>query len=150
LDVERNRAAIHNWVRKTNLQPTSDEVPNQIALDETVIRINDEQFWLYAAVDPETNKFLHVRLFQTRTAQLTLLFLHELRPKQQVEQDTFDAVPLPMFFVSKSEYVTVTGYPEPQCSIDENSRVAYKMFLAEFSEEHLGYCEGSRRMESDM
>lgn len=89
LGVERSRTAIHNWVQKADLQPTSDDAPNQIALDETVIRINDERHWLYAAVDPETNEFLHVRLFQTRTTQLTLLFLRELRDKQQVEQATF-------------------------------------------------------------
>jgi len=89
LGVKRSRTAIHNWVQKADLKPTSDEATNQIAVDETVIRINDERYWLYAAVDPETNKFLHARLFQTRTTQLTLLFLHELRDKQQVEQATF-------------------------------------------------------------
>jgi len=58
-------------------------------VDETVIQTNDERQWLYAAVDPSTNEFLHVRLFQTRTTQLTVLFLRELREKQQVEQATF-------------------------------------------------------------
>lgn len=89
LGVERSRTAIHNWVQKADLQPTGDGAPNQIAVDETVIRINDERHWLYAAVDPQTNEFLHVRLFQTRTTQLTVLFLRELREKQQVEQATF-------------------------------------------------------------
>jgi transposase-like protein len=89
LGVERSRTAIHNWVQKADLQPAGDGAPNQIAVDETVIRINDERHWLYAAVDPQTNEFLHVRLFQTRTTQLTLLFLRELRDKQQVEQATF-------------------------------------------------------------
>jgi len=89
LGVERSRTAIHNWVQKADLQPTGNGAPNQIAVDETVIRINDERHWLYAAVDPETNEFLHVRLFQTRTTQLTVLFLRELREKRQVEQATF-------------------------------------------------------------
>jgi putative transposase len=89
LGVERSRTAIHNWVQKADLQPTSDTVPNQVAVDETVIRVNGEQYWLYAAVNPATNEFLHVRLFQTLTTQLTLLFFRELREKQQVEQATF-------------------------------------------------------------
>jgi len=89
LGVERSRTAIHNWVQKANLQPTSDGAPNQIAVDETVIQLNDERHWLYAAVNPETNEFLHVRLFQTRTTQLTVLFLRELREKQQGEHATF-------------------------------------------------------------
>ena len=83
------RKLIYNWVQKADLQPTSDTVPNQIAVDETVIRVNGEQCWLHAAVNPATNGFLHVRLFQTLTTQLTLLFLRELREKQQVEQATF-------------------------------------------------------------
>jgi len=40
------------------------------------------------AVDPETNKFLHVRLFPTRTTQLTVLFLRELQQRVPVTQTT--------------------------------------------------------------
>ncbi len=50
LGVQRSRKAIHDWVQKADLQPESGKSPNQIALDETVIRINDEQFWLYAVL----------------------------------------------------------------------------------------------------
>ena len=89
LGVERSRTAIHNWVQKADLQPTSDGEPNHIAVDETVIQLNEDRHWLYAAVDPETNEFLHVRLFATRTTERTLLFLRELRKQQQVEQTTF-------------------------------------------------------------
>ena len=88
LGVERSRTAIHNWVQKANVQPDSDAEPNHIAVDETVIRVNDERHWLYAAVDPTTNEILHVRLFQTRTTQLTVLFLRQLREQQQIEQAT--------------------------------------------------------------
>ena len=89
LGVERSRTAIHDWVQKADLQPVSDANPDHIALDETVIQVNDQRHWLYAAVDPETNQFLHVRLFQTRTTQLTVLFLHELREKQPIEEASF-------------------------------------------------------------
>jgi transposase-like protein len=63
LGVERSRTAVHNWVQKADLQPEDGASLNHVALDETVIRINDQQYWLYAAIDPETNKFLHIRLF---------------------------------------------------------------------------------------
>ena len=72
LSVKRSRTAIHNWVQNANLQPTSNAAPDHIAVDETVIQVNDERRWLYAAVDPETNEFLHARLFPTRTTQLTI------------------------------------------------------------------------------
>ena len=88
LGVERSRTAIHNWVQKADVQPTSDAAPDHIAVDETVIQVNDERRWLYAAVDPETNKFLHVRLFPTRTTQLTMLFLRELQQQVPVTQAT--------------------------------------------------------------
>ena len=63
--VKRSRKAIHDWVQKADLQSTDDANPDHFTFDETVIRINGQQFWLYAAVDPDTNKFLHVRLFTT-------------------------------------------------------------------------------------
>lgn len=35
----------------------------QLAVDEKVIRINSDDYYLYSAVDPETNEILHGRLF---------------------------------------------------------------------------------------
>jgi len=46
-----------------------------------VIRIDNQQYWLYAAVDPKSNELLHVRLFSTTTTALTELFLQELTEK---------------------------------------------------------------------
>ena len=89
LGVERSRTAIHNWVQKADLQPTGTHASNQIAVDETVIRLNGERHWLYAAVDPETNDFLHSRLYSRRTNWTTREFLQELREKHSVENCTF-------------------------------------------------------------
>jgi putative transposase len=89
LGVQRSRKAVHDWVQKADLQPDGDAAPNQVALDESVIRINDQQYWLYAAVDPETNIFLHIRLFSTYTTGLTEIFLHELREKHDVDDAVF-------------------------------------------------------------
>ena len=75
-------------MQNANLQPTSDAAPDHIAVDETVIQANDERRWLYTAVDPETNKFLYVRLFPARTTQLTVLFLQELQQYVPVTQAT--------------------------------------------------------------
>jgi putative transposase len=89
LGVERSRKAVHDWVQKAELQPTEGRSPNHVAVDETVIRINDQQYWLYAAGDPETNHLLHVRLFATTTTALTEIFLRELRQKHDVESAEF-------------------------------------------------------------
>jgi putative transposase len=87
--VQRSRKAVHDWVQKADLQPDGGAAPNHVALDESVIRINDQQYWLYAAVDPETNIFLHIRLFSTYTTGLTEIFLHELREKHDVDDAVF-------------------------------------------------------------
>ena len=44
LGVKRSRKAVHDWVQKADLQPTSGKTPNQVAVDETVIRIDDQQY----------------------------------------------------------------------------------------------------------
>jgi putative transposase len=49
-------------VQKAVFQPDDGEATNQIALPESVIRINDEQYWLYAAIDPAPENF-HICLF---------------------------------------------------------------------------------------
>lgn len=54
-----------------------------------MIRIDDERYRLYAAVDPATNHLRHIRLFSTYTAGLTQIFLRELREKHDVEQSLF-------------------------------------------------------------
>ncbi|WP_394348257.1 IS6 family transposase [Natrinema pallidum] len=87
--VDRSRKAVHDWVQKADLQPATDATPNHVALDETVIQIDDHRYWLYAAVDPETNRILHIRLFSTTTTALTERFLQELTEKHDVEDAVF-------------------------------------------------------------
>ena len=42
LGAGRSRTAIHNWVQNADLWTTSDATPNHIAVDETVIQVNNE------------------------------------------------------------------------------------------------------------
>ncbi len=77
--------AVHNWVQKADLQPADGENPDRVAVDQKAIRINDEQHWLYAAVDPQTNRILHSRLFPTYTIPIAREFLTELAEKHDVE-----------------------------------------------------------------
>jgi len=53
LGFQRSRKAIHDWMQKGDLQPESGREPNEVAVDETVILINDQQFWLCAATNPQ-------------------------------------------------------------------------------------------------
>ncbi|WP_257628158.1 IS6 family transposase [Haloplanus salinarum] len=87
--VERARSTVHNWVHKADLQPEEGRRPDHVAVDETVIRLNDEQYWLYAAVDPETNELLHTKLEPTRTNVIAYSFFRELREKHDVDDAVF-------------------------------------------------------------
>jgi transposase-like protein len=87
--VQRARSTVHNWVHKADLQPEEGRSPDHVAVDETVIRLNDEQYWLYAAVDPETNKLLHTKLEPTRTNVIAYSFFRELREKHDVDDAVF-------------------------------------------------------------
>ena len=95
--VDRVRSTVHNWVHKADLQPESGQSPNHVAVDETVIQLDDEQYWLYAAVDPDSNDLLHTKLEPTRTNVIADQFFAELREKHDVDDAIFlvdGAVPL--------------------------------------------------------
>lgn len=71
MGTERCRSTVHNWVQKPDLQPTDGADRDHVAVDETVIKLNDERFWLYAAADPDTNRLLHMTLFPARNPAIT-------------------------------------------------------------------------------
>ncbi|PSP64458.1 IS6 family transposase [Halobacteriales archaeon QH_8_67_27] len=87
--VSRARTIVHNWVHKATLRPESGRSSDHVAVDETVIRIDDEQYWLYAAVDPDSNELLHAKLETTRTNALAEVFVGELREKHAVDDTVF-------------------------------------------------------------
>ena len=89
LGVQRSHVAIHEWVHKANLQPISTVTADQLAVDEKMIRLHGQEFWLYGAVDPKTNEILHVSLFPTAAKQTTRWFLDELHRRYQLEDVLF-------------------------------------------------------------
>lgn len=76
-------------VHKADLQSESGQCPDHVAVDGTVIQFNDEQYWLYATVDPETNQLFHTRLVPTTTKVIAHSFLTELSEKTDVENAVF-------------------------------------------------------------
>ena len=71
LGVDRSHVAVHEWVHKADLQPISTVSADQLAVDGKVIRLHGQDFWLYDAVDPQTNEILHVSPFPTVIEQTT-------------------------------------------------------------------------------
>jgi transposase-like protein len=83
--VERARFTVPNWVRKADLQPASGRSPDHVAVDETVIQLGNEGYWLYAAVDPNSNESLHTLLEPVRNNVFAHAFFGELREKHDVD-----------------------------------------------------------------
>jgi len=80
---------VHNWVHKADLQPEDGQSSDHVAVDETVIQLNGQQYWLYGAVDPETNELLHTQLEPTTTTVLAQSFLATVRKKHDVDDAVF-------------------------------------------------------------
>ena len=89
LGVGRSHVAIHDWVHKADLQPASTVTEDQIAVDETMIRINGDDHWLYGAVGPETNEIIHPGLSATTTKQTPRWFLDELHQQCYLDETVF-------------------------------------------------------------
>lgn len=89
LGVQRNRKTIHDWAQRIDLQLELSQAPNEVALDQTEIRIGDQQYWLYAATDPATNELPHVRLVAVTTTVLPQEFLPGSCEKHAVETAEF-------------------------------------------------------------
>jgi len=89
LGVSRSHVAIHNWVHKADLQPISTVSADQLKVDEKVIRVTGNDYWLYGAVDPETDKILQFRLISRATKQITRWILAELHRRYQLSDVEF-------------------------------------------------------------
>jgi transposase-like protein len=76
-------------VHKAELQLENGRRPDYVVVDKIVIRVNDEQYWLYAAVNSNTNEFLHTKLEPTGKKVLAHAFFAELREKYDVGNVVF-------------------------------------------------------------
>ena len=54
-----------------------------------MIQLDDEYYWLYAAVDPESNELLHTALEPTTNNTFARSFFAELREKHGVDDAVF-------------------------------------------------------------
>lgn len=54
-----HKTPANNWVTQADLQQTDGCRPNHVMVDEIVIKLNDKQYCLYAAVDTKINKSLY-------------------------------------------------------------------------------------------
>jgi putative transposase len=76
-----SKTAIWKWVRKLserlNINPPKIR-RRLIALDETCVSVNRFKCWVYAAIDVDRNEILSMRVFPSRNAFTTKIFVENI------------------------------------------------------------------------
>jgi putative transposase len=49
-----------------------------VALDETCVKVNGLEYWVYAAIDVDKNEVLSMRVFSSRNMLATKLFVEDV------------------------------------------------------------------------
>jgi putative transposase len=91
LGIERSHGAVWNWVHRladNGFDPATAQ-PSRVAVDETAVKINGEQSWLYAAIDVDTKLILDVALFGRHGTDPAAAFLHGLTEKHDCSEAVF-------------------------------------------------------------
>jgi putative transposase len=76
-----SKTDVWKWVRKfgerVNVKP-SRMVRRLIALDETCVKVNGLEYWVYAALDVDRNEILSMRVYPSRNALASEQFICEV------------------------------------------------------------------------
>ena len=64
-------------------------MPSRVAVDETAVKINGEQSWLYAATEVDTKLILDVAVFGRYGTGPAAAFLHGLTEKHDCSEPVF-------------------------------------------------------------
>jgi len=80
-EVQRvSKTAVWKWVKKfsekVNVNP-SRVVRRLIALDETCVKVNGLEYWVYAAIDVDRNEIISMRVYPSRNALASGQFIRE-------------------------------------------------------------------------
>jgi len=75
------KTAVWRWVRELSekicIEPP--RIPRRlVALDETCVKVNGLEYWVYAAIDVDRNGILSMRVFPSRNVLATKLFIEEV------------------------------------------------------------------------
>ena len=76
-----SKSAVHKWIKKfeEKLPIVTEKKPRKlIAIDETVVKANGENYYVYAAIDVERNELILMRVYPSRNYLTTKLFIIEV------------------------------------------------------------------------
>ena len=76
-----SKTAVWKWVgklsEKVSIKPLKT-CRRLIALDETCIKVNGLEYWVYAVIDVDRNEILSMRVYPSRNMLATELFIREV------------------------------------------------------------------------
>jgi len=94
------KSTVHYWIEKfkDTLEFNSKEkirrlAITRIAVDETVLKFNGKKCYLFAALDVERNKIVHLKVYPARNALVAYSFLKEVLRMCEVEELILDRGP---------------------------------------------------------
>ena len=91
LGVDRSHGAVWNWTHdlaESQADPPTAQ-PSRVAVDEKQIEVDDEEKWLYAAIDTESKLLLEIDVYSRRGTDPAAAFLHRLTEKHDVSDAEF-------------------------------------------------------------
>jgi putative transposase len=90
--IDRTRQAVNNWYGSYTEYCDQEftATPDRVAVDEKQIQIAEEEnVWLYAAIDVDEKVILHAHLSPRRGTKPATRFLRELKTRHNVEDAEF-------------------------------------------------------------
>ncbi len=73
--------AVHKWIKKfeERLPIVTEKKPRKVvAIDETVVKANGQNYYVYAAIDVERNELILMRVYPSRNYLTAKLFIVEV------------------------------------------------------------------------
>ncbi len=122
--VERRRATIQHWYQAyaDHYDQGFTAEPDRIAIDEKQVQLENEQnAWLYAAIDVDTNVVLYARLSWHRGRDPAEQFLNELQENHRVGDAEF--------LVNGMGYLTALAQTDLRGELNDTDRnIVEKLF----------------------
>jgi putative transposase len=76
-----SKSAVHKWIKKfeEKLPIVVEKKPRKVvAIDETVVRANGENYYVYVAIDVDRNELILMKVYPSRNYLTTKLFILEV------------------------------------------------------------------------
>lgn len=94
IGIKRSHQAIYQWTHRVGEGAPDPSTfmrakPSRVAVDETVIQIGREQFWLYAAIDVDSKLLLGVRVSRWQAECPASAFLTKLKGRRDLSEVEF-------------------------------------------------------------